>query len=344
MLPGFRILFAIVLLSVSLLIFGLGAAAFLRSAHENIASAPLWKPIEAPVIARMDSGQANHAPPTLAMLRVEPETEPPARTTTAQSPSAPPAEPVATVSAEPTGDASASARADEPRPAALVTTPPAGPQPSTTAVVSDQPPPGPPTEAAHDGSASAAPASEAAAQETASVSEDPTRQTSAPVALAALVPEPHGAPPSPAAPAAPIAVSAAAPSASASADTAASDGVEKPASSVADTLKADDRMIEIPPPATIAALNEAAAPSNADIKPLPAREVRIPRPRVDPAAREAHRRQLAAKQKQQARVRATQAARRVAAARAHAIAQARANAAAAAASNPFGFPPVAGTN
>jgi hypothetical protein len=71
MLPGIRILFAIVLLSVSVLIFGLGAAAFLRSAHENIASAPIWRPIETPLTARVDIAQ-----PTLAMLRVEPEPQP----------------------------------------------------------------------------------------------------------------------------------------------------------------------------------------------------------------------------------------------------------------------------
>ena len=68
MLPGLRILFAITVLSVSVLIFALGAAAFLRSAHEDIANAP-WRPIETPVTARVDL-----APPTLAMLRVEPET------------------------------------------------------------------------------------------------------------------------------------------------------------------------------------------------------------------------------------------------------------------------------
>src|SRR5262245_60590065 len=68
MLPGLRILLAITLLSVSVLIFALGAAAFLRSAHEDVANAP-WRPIETPATARVDL-----APPTLAMLRVEPET------------------------------------------------------------------------------------------------------------------------------------------------------------------------------------------------------------------------------------------------------------------------------
>src|SRR5262245_9617005 len=67
MLPGIRVLLPITLLTVSVLIFALGAAAFLRSAHEDVANAP-WRPIETPATARVDL-----APPTLAMLRVEPE-------------------------------------------------------------------------------------------------------------------------------------------------------------------------------------------------------------------------------------------------------------------------------
>jgi len=40
MLPGFRFLFAAIILSMSILIFGLGAAALLRAAHEEFASIP----------------------------------------------------------------------------------------------------------------------------------------------------------------------------------------------------------------------------------------------------------------------------------------------------------------
>ena len=44
MLPGFRFLFAAIVLSMSVLVFGLGAAALLRAAHEEFASsAPLWR-------------------------------------------------------------------------------------------------------------------------------------------------------------------------------------------------------------------------------------------------------------------------------------------------------------
>ncbi len=43
MLPGFRFLFAAIVLSLSLLVFGLGAAALLRAAHEEFASTPSWR-------------------------------------------------------------------------------------------------------------------------------------------------------------------------------------------------------------------------------------------------------------------------------------------------------------
>src|SRR5437660_1651056 len=67
MLPGFRFLFAAIILSLSVLVFGLGAAALLRTAHEQFASIPSRAPPE-PVFAK-----ANEPPvPTLALLRFEP--------------------------------------------------------------------------------------------------------------------------------------------------------------------------------------------------------------------------------------------------------------------------------
>jgi hypothetical protein len=67
MLPGFRFLLAAIVLSISLLIFGLGAAALLRAAHEEFAGIPLRRgPPEVMFAQRDDAG------PTLAMLRVEP--------------------------------------------------------------------------------------------------------------------------------------------------------------------------------------------------------------------------------------------------------------------------------
>ncbi len=67
MLPGFRFLLAAMLLSMSMLIFGLGAAALLRAAHEEFASIPSRRPPPEPLFA-----QRSDAGPTLAMLRVEP--------------------------------------------------------------------------------------------------------------------------------------------------------------------------------------------------------------------------------------------------------------------------------
>jgi hypothetical protein len=67
MLPGFRFLFAAVVLSMSMLIFGLGAAALLRAAHEEFASIPSRRPPPETIFA-----QRSDAAPMLAMLRAEP--------------------------------------------------------------------------------------------------------------------------------------------------------------------------------------------------------------------------------------------------------------------------------
>lgn len=67
MLPGFRILFATTVLAISVLIFGLGAAALLRAAHEEFASLPSWRLAQQPMLAP----QFEISGPTLAMLRIE---------------------------------------------------------------------------------------------------------------------------------------------------------------------------------------------------------------------------------------------------------------------------------
>jgi cytoskeletal protein RodZ len=74
MLPGFRFLFAAILLSASILVFGLGAAALLRATHEQYVSNPSWRngPQEKVFAQAPDPAQ-----PVLAALRAEPEpTEP----------------------------------------------------------------------------------------------------------------------------------------------------------------------------------------------------------------------------------------------------------------------------
>lgn len=67
MLPGFRFLISTVLLSVSVVVFGLGASALLRAAREDLVSRPLsWEAPEAVVARERDTRKL-----TLAMLRVE---------------------------------------------------------------------------------------------------------------------------------------------------------------------------------------------------------------------------------------------------------------------------------
>jgi hypothetical protein len=68
MLPGFRFLFAAIVLSMSVLVFGLGAAALLRAAHEEVASNPSWRAAPETKFAQPTETTG----PTLAMLRADP--------------------------------------------------------------------------------------------------------------------------------------------------------------------------------------------------------------------------------------------------------------------------------
>src|SRR5229473_8264197 len=67
MLPGFRFLLTAIVLSLSMLVFGLGAAALLRAAHEEFASNLSWH--AAPETTFAQQGEA--ARPVLALLRVD---------------------------------------------------------------------------------------------------------------------------------------------------------------------------------------------------------------------------------------------------------------------------------
>ena len=69
MLPGFRFLLAAIMLSTSMLVFGLGAAALLRAAHEQFASNPSWHAAPEATFAQQ---QAEPVTPVLAMLHAEP--------------------------------------------------------------------------------------------------------------------------------------------------------------------------------------------------------------------------------------------------------------------------------
>src|SRR5689334_8588108 len=69
MLPGFRFLFAAILLCVSILVFGIGAAALLRAAHEEFASKPSWR--GAPEITFTQPIETTRQ--VIALMRVEPK-------------------------------------------------------------------------------------------------------------------------------------------------------------------------------------------------------------------------------------------------------------------------------
>jgi hypothetical protein len=100
MLPGFRFLFTAIILSMSILTFGLGAAALLRAAHEEFASNPTWRAPPETMFAQ----QNEPSKPVLAALVVDP---PPAEqkpdtpvTAAAEAPAA-----MASLPAEPEGAA-----------------------------------------------------------------------------------------------------------------------------------------------------------------------------------------------------------------------------------------------
>ena len=67
MLPGFRFLFTAIVLSMSILVFGLGAAALLRAAHEEFANLPSRRSTPEPMFARRNDDPL----PTLALLRID---------------------------------------------------------------------------------------------------------------------------------------------------------------------------------------------------------------------------------------------------------------------------------
>jgi hypothetical protein len=69
MLPGFRFLFTAIVLSMSILIFGLGAAALLRAAHEQFASIPSRRAAPEAMFTQQ-TGETTG--PVLAMLRIDP--------------------------------------------------------------------------------------------------------------------------------------------------------------------------------------------------------------------------------------------------------------------------------
>jgi hypothetical protein len=76
MLPGFRFLFGAIVLCFSILVFGLGAAALFRAAHEEFASRPSWRATPGTMLAQQNEPFAQQSDPSravLALLEVEPD-------------------------------------------------------------------------------------------------------------------------------------------------------------------------------------------------------------------------------------------------------------------------------
>jgi len=87
MLPGFRFLFAAIVMCMSVLVFGLGAAALMRAAHEDFASNPTWRAPPEPRFAQQDEADKT----VLAALSVQPPaTEPAAPPKAGDAPAAEP--------------------------------------------------------------------------------------------------------------------------------------------------------------------------------------------------------------------------------------------------------------
>jgi hypothetical protein len=152
MLPGLRSLSVAIVLAVSMVIFGLGAAALLRATHEEFASLPLKQMPEVTFGSRETVEQ-----PTLAVLQVDtPATEPAPGQVEAQHPviAAPDAQPESAAAAPPATDTSSatgalSAATDSATPAASpassdsIPTPAANMMPATDAAAAkpSEPPP-----------------------------------------------------------------------------------------------------------------------------------------------------------------------------------------------------------
>jgi hypothetical protein len=150
MLPGIRFLLAAILLSISIVVFGLGAAALLRAAHEDFASNPSWR-------VTPETRFAQNEMPSLALLRVEtpapaarpadvPDSVAPETSATAPTPAVVPSEQVAAVSPVPEKAVAPVAAPPAPGTDAMKTEAPSPPrapssEPSPAAAASEAAPP-----------------------------------------------------------------------------------------------------------------------------------------------------------------------------------------------------------
>jgi hypothetical protein len=169
MLPGFRFLFAAILLSTSILVFGLGAAALLRATHEQFVSNPAWRngPQEQvfaqasePAQPEFTAFRAEPVPPASSLRDEVPTVSPPASepdqvaaltsettsqpaTPATEAPASEPAEAAPSPPAETPEPATQSASAETPTIGEATPTPaaPVEPQQVDTAIATNAAPP-----------------------------------------------------------------------------------------------------------------------------------------------------------------------------------------------------------
>jgi len=122
MLPGFRFLFGAIVLCFSILVFGLGAAALFRAAHEEFASRPSWRATPGTMLAQQNepfAQQNDSSQAVLAMLEVEPDDKDAESETSRDSAQEPGLRPSASEATAAVTEPPAGSPADAPKPAAL---------------------------------------------------------------------------------------------------------------------------------------------------------------------------------------------------------------------------------
>jgi hypothetical protein len=122
MLPGFRFLFGAIVLCFSILVFGLGAAALFRAAHEEFATRPSWRGTPGTMLAQQNEPFAQQSDPSravLALLEVEPNDKDAAKETSDGSAQEPGLQPSASEATAAVTEPAAGNLVDAPKPAAL---------------------------------------------------------------------------------------------------------------------------------------------------------------------------------------------------------------------------------
>jgi hypothetical protein len=118
MLPGFRFLFGAILLCFSIMVFGLGAAALFRAAHEEFVSRPSWRAAPGTMLAQQNepfAQQSDSSRAVLALLEVEPDDKKAASETSHDSPQEPGLRPSASEAAAAVTEPAAGNPVDAPK-------------------------------------------------------------------------------------------------------------------------------------------------------------------------------------------------------------------------------------